>query len=497
MAGPSSRGDDAYREEADRFLAELFEEEYLHYAGHKADLELEPIYERHSDLTTLDTARELAAEAESASTPGAPAVELWRFACEGYLGRVTRAQTEQLAMLEATLEAEVDGQRIAYRMLRPALANEPDRDRRERLDRARIELARQLVPVAEEAAATTREATHELGSETHVELYERFGFQLQPLAEQCRRLLAETDDLFAGAFDRLLRSRLGIGIDDVRRWDVPRLLRAPVWDDGFPSDAMLPALEATLADWGIDLRSQRNVELDLEPRPSKHPRAFCAPIAVPGRIVLVIKPIGGLDDWRALFHEAGHTEHLAHTSAHLPFEARRLGDYAVTEGWATLLQHLVTDRAWLGRRLDVGKVNEIAADDAAELLYLVRRYCAKLLYELELHSAADLEEMPDRYVELMREATAVEHSPVDFLADVDPGFYVTCYLRAWSLDAQLSAFLQEQYGRAWFADRKAGALVRELWSEGQGLDADELAREVTGAHLDLAVVADELRTSLR
>ena len=77
---------------------------------------------------------------------------------------------------------------------------------------------------------------------------------------------------------------------------------------------MLPALEATLGDLGVDLRSQQNVHLDLESRPARRPRAFCAPIEVPGKVMLVIQPIGGKDDWAALFHEAGHTEHYAHTS---------------------------------------------------------------------------------------------------------------------------------------------------------------------------------------
>ena len=48
---------------------------------------------------------------------------------------------------------------------------------------------------------------------------------------------------------------------------------------------------------------------------AKSPRAFCAPIEVPGKVMLVIQPIGGKDDWEALFHEAGHTEHYAHTNA--------------------------------------------------------------------------------------------------------------------------------------------------------------------------------------
>jgi hypothetical protein len=259
---------------------------------------------------------------------------------------------------------------------------------------------------------------------------------------------------------------------------------------------MLPALEATLSELGIELRAQRNVELDVEARPAKDPRAFCSPIEVPGRVVLCIKPMGGIDDWRALFHEAGHTEHFAHTSASLSFEARRLGDNAVTEGWAFLLEHLVNDPAWLARRLDVGGIHELAAESAAVLLYYVRRYCAKLLYELELHGGAAIDDMPARYAERMLDATRLEHPEGDFLADVDPGFYCTSYLRAWALEAQLARTLREQFGTSWFASRKAGDLLRELWHEGQGMDADELAREVTGAELDLAAVAEGIAEKL-
>src|SRR5205085_9079739 len=152
-------------------------------------------------------------------------------------------------------------------------------------------------------------------------------------------------------------------------------------------DRMLPALEATLSDLGIDLRSQENVELDLEERPKKSPRAFCAPIEIPDRVVLVIQPIGGPDDWRALFHEAGHTEHFANTSPSLAMEEKRLGDNAVTEGWAALLQHLTEEPGWLNRRLDFPRADQFAAEGAAGMLYMVRRYCAKIIYEIEFPAA--------------------------------------------------------------------------------------------------------------
>ena len=481
---------DAYREGADRFVAELNEEFYLHYAGHKDELALEPIYERHSELTTLEACRGL----RTAASGGPRSLTwLWRFACEGFLGDLTRSADERIASLEASLTASVDGDEIPFRMLKPVMANEADRARRERLEHARDELAREhLQPHYVAAEETRRDGAAQLDAPSYADLYRSFGLELDALAVQCKRFLTDTEDVFVRAVDRLFRSRVGIASEDAQRWDISRLFRAPGWDDGFRADAMLPALEATLAGLGVDLRTQGNVELDLESRPKKSPRAFCAPIEVPGRVMLVIQPIGGADDWHALFHEAGHTEHYAHTSPNLSVEARRLGDVAVTEGWAMLLELLVNEPRWLERRLDFGRAPEFAAEAAAVQLYFVRRYAAKLLYELELHSNEELDSMPARYVEYMREATKIEYWEGDFLSDVDPGFYASGYLRAWAFEAQLRSFLREEFGTDWFAQPAAGSLLRELWYEGEGMTADEILREVTGAELDLDAVRERI-----
>jgi hypothetical protein len=259
---------------------------------------------------------------------------------------------------------------------------------------------------------------------------------------------------------------------------------------------MIPALRRTLADLGVDLDSQENVHLDVENRPLKDPRAFCAPIEVPGRVMLVIKPIGGPDDWGALFHEAGHAEHYAHTSADLAVEDKRLGDNAVTEGWAMLLEHLTDNPGWLNRMLDFPRANEYAAEGAAILVFFVRRYCAKLLYEIEFHQADDPRTLSPRYVELLGTALKIEPSPTDYLWDMDGRYYVHAYLRAWALEAQLSAYLKEKFGRDWYTQRSAGSLIRELWSEGQRMTADELLREVTGGSIEMESVAVHAREAL-
>jgi hypothetical protein len=484
---------DTYRERADRFDAEMMEEYYLHFAGYKDELEIEAIYERYQDLTTLEAATGLGARVD-----GDRGIrELWQFACGGYLGNLTKSQAARVSELEATLEASVDGQSIPYRMIAPTVANEPDRAKRQALDEARCELEEEhLNPVHFETHAILQQTLPALGSPDYVDLHRRFGLRLDELAAQCRQLLDDTERLYEESLDRLFRARVGISLSEAQRWDSPRLVRAVEWDPVFPPERMVPALEGTLAGLGIELDRQPNVELDVEQREKKSPRAFCAPIEVPGRVVLVIKPMGGPDDWRALFHEAGHTEHFANTSGDLPVESRRMGDNAVTEGWAFLFEHLVGDSAWLTRRLDFPRPREFEREGAALLLFVVRRYCAKLLYELELFTAPDPRELRSRYVELLGDALKIEPSPTHWLADVDPGFYVTRYLRAWAFDAQLSFHLRERFGSEWFTTRDAGSLLRELWSLGQSVNADELLDDVTGAEIDMAAVTERVRGQL-
>jgi hypothetical protein len=493
-APPLSGADlDRFRERADRFIAELDEEFYLHYAGHKEKLELSPIYERFSDLTQLDQALALGRSADG----DRHIQELWRFAVEGYLGELTREPAEKVAELEATLEAEVDGETIPFRMLRPAMANEPDRDKRERLDRVRVELTEErLNPLHAEGVQIVRDGVERLEAPNYAELYRRLGFRLDDLADQCRALLDSTEKLFEESADKLFRARAGVGLDEAKRWDVIRTFRAPQWDAQFPAEKMLPALEATLSDMGVDLRSQENVELDVEQRPQKSPRAFCAPIEVPGRVVLVIQPMGGADDWRALFHEAGHTEHYANTSANLLMEEKRLGDVAVTEGWAMLMQHLTDDPAWLTRRLDFPRPDEFEREGVTQLLYMVRRYSAKLLYELEFFQADDPTQLSNRYVEILGDALKIEPSAADYLSDIDSSFYVTGYLRSWAFEAQFRTHLRERFGNDWFTKREAGSLVRELWETGMSMTADEMLHEVTGQELEMDAVAQLTRDVL-
>jgi hypothetical protein len=478
------------REGATAVIAELDEEYYLHYAGHKDTLDLKALYESYPDLSALDQAQALgdAAGADSGIS------ELWRFASENYLAELTREHAEKSASLEAQLEATVDGETIGYRMIRPTIANEEDGPSGSGSRGAPAHRGH-ISPIHVDGFATLNEAVPRLGrrrTPTCTGASASGSTARRPVPRRPR-------------VDRGLREGGGQAVPRRagsawrrERWDVAGS-STPAWDEAFPAKKMMPALEVSLADLGIDLRSQQNVELDIEQRPKKSPRAFCAPIEVPGRVVLVIQPMGGADDWRALFHEAGHTEHYAHVNPDLPVEARRLGDVSVTEAWATLMEHFLLEPGWLASRLDFPRPDEFAAEAAAGSLYLLRRYCGTLLYELEFHAATELDEkaMSSRYVELLGSAVKIEPSPTDYLGDIDSSFYVTGYLRSWALQAQLRNHFRDRFGSAWFSNREAGSMLRELWGEGSRLNADELLADVAGEELEMEAFAESLRELLK
>src|SRR3954452_24992359 len=204
-APPPTRDLDRFRAQADDFIRDLDEEYYLHFAGLKETLDVEQVYERYSELTKLETAQSL---------KGAP-TELWRFACEGFLGNLTREHQARIAKAEAELEATVDGETIPYRMLRVAMSNEPDRDKRKLLEQARLRLLdEQLNPIYLDAVQIDQEAVCRLDAPNYYELYKQFGFRLDEVAAECQEVLDETERLWEREGDKLFRSRLGIGLDD-------------------------------------------------------------------------------------------------------------------------------------------------------------------------------------------------------------------------------------------------------------------------------------------
>jgi hypothetical protein len=490
---------DSYRRGAERFREQLDREYYLHLAGHKRELEIAPIYERHRDLFSREAVEALREAADAvADDRGADEARRRRylldFAVHGHLGLATHEHSARLAELEASLELELDSERIPYRGAPIVQANEPGAERREQIADARDALLiEHLNPLHLEVLERSHALARELGWRSYREMCEELsGIDLGRLAKQTRAFLAATEDLYDDRIDPELGAQELPPLGKLRRSDLPRFFRAAPHDRFFPQERMLPAFVDTLAGLGIDLDAQPNIHLDTESRPTKTPRAFCSVPRVPDEVYLVVAPTGGKDDYQALFHEGGHAEHYGNTDPELPFEFRHLGDNSVTESFAFLFDGLVSEPRWLESPLGIEDPAPLASHSRAVRLVFLRRYAAKLDYELELHEKPELAGMPSRYAELLSAATAVEWPEASWLADVDEGFYAALYMRAWALEATWRAALAERFGDRWFESCEAGAWLRDLWRWGQRLDADDLVAETLGGSFDVAALANEL-----
>ena len=486
---------DRYRERAETFCEELSREHYRHLSGRKQELEIEPIYREFADLFSEDAVGRLRDRiADSKEGDARRRLRyLLHFSLDGLVGAATWRESAELGSLEASLEVDPGDGPVPYRAIQVEQANEPDAGRRARLEEARDALlVEQLNPLHRAALERGHEICTSLGWPSYAAAYgELRGIDLEALARQAARFLEATDAAYPGVMDAELGQAALAPLSELRRCDLPRVFRAEGLDSMFAADRVVGSFRSAMGALGVDLDRQPNIHLDTEPRPTKSPRAFCSVPRVPGEIHLVISPHGGRDDYGALFHEGGHAEHYAHTDPDLAFEFRVLGDNSVTESFAFLVEGLVDEPRWLHRRLGVEDPESAVAHARAVKLLMLRRYSAKLAYELELHGAsAALTEMPDRYRTLLGNALGIPWPAESWLADVDEGFYAACYLRAWALDARWRRALQERFGEAWFDEKRAGEWLREVWRGGQRLDADELLAEHVGAEpLDVAELA--------
>lgn len=474
--------------EAEAFAGAVDREHYLNGSGQKDQLELAPIYDQHPRLFAGETVREL----EHVDRNDERYAELRRLVVEGYLDAAANELTEQVAARETADTVEWDGEQVPYRSLGPLIRNEPDHRRRHRLERKLVLATSSQNTLRERRWDVLYAKARELGYPHYRAMVEDVGrIDIGGLVEIVSRFLRETDTHYRTQLARHLRE-IGVDPAQAEKSDIAFLFREPEFDRYFSADALIDVYRNTVAGLGLTGAPQERIILDVEKRPTKSPRAFCAPVRIPDEVFLVINPQGGEYDYGAMLHEGGHAQHFAHVDGSLPFALRGLGDNSVTEGFAFVLEHVMAIPSWLEQHLFFYEPDRYLEMQRFNRLYMFRRYAAKLIYESELHAGDNVRGWQKRYADLLTSATAVRYAPEDYLSDLDDAYYAARYLRAWIFDAQLRSMLRDRYGARWYASHDAGAKLAELWSHGQRYDAPALlARESLGP-LDITPLMQEL-----
>jgi hypothetical protein len=266
--------------------------------------------------------------------------------------------------------------------------------------------------------------------------------------------------------------------------------------DTYTKERSVPVCSATLKAIGFSIEDDPRIHPDLDDRPQKSPRACVIASDPPAVVHLITRAMGGLHDYSAFLHEAGHALHYAGADPALPYTFRAISrDHALTEIYSYIVEAISREPGWHAEHF--GLSDEDAQGNAEATLFteamLFRRYAAKLRFELGFW-----DRFPEDggtsggYSELLTQATGVRFPTENFLADMDAGFYSVDYLRAWIRSAQLRHRLLADVGEDWWRSPATGELLRGLFREGTRPTNEEIAGRLGFDALDVEPLVAEL-----
>jgi len=309
---------------------------------------------------------------------------------------------------------------------------------------------------------------------------EEKGISLRKLAEVLGETSTAADGLYARLRERWFDRLLGPGYEQVpNSYHVGYLRRLSPLEATYVKERAVEVCLDTLNRLGFDMNAEPNIKLDLDDRPQKSPRA-CVIASDPPRVVhLITRAQGGLHDYQAFLHEAGHALHYGNCDPALPYTFRNLSrDHALTEIYSYIFEAISREPDWHAQYF--GLSDEQAAENAEATIFLeallFRRYVAKLQFELDFWGRfAEDGGTSEGYSERLTAAAGVRYRPDAFLADMDAGFYSADYLRAWIRAAQLRDHLIREIGSDWWRRPETGELLRGLFAEGTRPSSEEIA----------------------
>jgi hypothetical protein len=469
--------------------------------GEKEISERAEIVARYAELFTREQLEGLR-QAESESSGGEERERLYRLrkTCEAGLISAELAARED-ALENAILAARVDfkGEQLPLRTAQATLAVLSGYADRDELGRLANEVSASFNDERLDVLRAGEELEAEVsGSDDPIaRTEEEKGISLRELEGALAAASDAATEVYTRLKDRWLERLLGPEREAVPSSShVAYLRRLSPLESIYTKERAVPICMDTLTRLGFDLENEPNIKLDLDDRPQKSPRACVIPADPPKVVHLITRAQGGLHDYQAFLHEAGHALHYAGCDPSLPYTFRNISrDHALTEIYSYIVEAISRQPGWHARYFDLS--DEEAAQNADATVFmealLFRRYAAKLQFELDFWGRFAEDGGTDGgYAERLTEATGMEYRREGYLADMDAGFYSADYLRAWIRAAQLRSYLEREVGDEWWASKETGDRLRDLFREGTKPSSEEIAGRIGFEPLDTGPLLAEL-----
>ena len=489
-----------FQSRLERYLYERSEEWRAVRVGEKEVSEQAEIVRRYADLFSRDQLDAL--EEVEASAEGDDRELLYRLrkTCES--GLISSQLAEREDELENRLLAErvtFRGEEMPLRNAQAKLAVLPDYADREELGRIQAEASAKFNDDRLELLRANEElAADYSGIADAVERNEEEkAISLRELSHALKAASDESTQSYDGLRERWFAKLLGDDRDEIpSSYHTAYMRRLSPLEATYTKERATEICLQTLEALGFDLSAQQNIKLDLDDRPQKSPRA-CVIASDPPKIVhLITRAQGGLHDYQAFLHEAGHALHYAGCDPRLPYVFRRISrDHALTEIYSYIVEAITREPEWheryFGLSAEQAQENAEATTFLEALLY--RRYEAKLRFELDFWSRFMTDGGDaDVYETYLTDSTGVRYRKDNYLSDMDAGFYSADYLRAWIRSAQLREYLAGEVGEDWWRNPKTGELLTDLFLEGTKPTSEEIAGRLGFDPLDTKPLLHEI-----
>jgi hypothetical protein len=489
-----------YEAELQRYLFERAEEGRAVRVGEKEVSERAEIVARYRELFTREQLEALKEAEGGLSGSEGERVYRLRKTCESGLADIELSERED-TLENAILAARVTyrGEELPLRSAQAQLAVMADYAEREELGELQGDASASFNDDRMELMRTREELDAELSGEPDAVARneEEKGISLRELSRVLNEASAAANGMYAGLSKRWFDKLLGADRPEVpTSYHVSWLRRLSPLEATYTKDRATEVCLETLRKLGFDLDQEPNIKLDLDDRPQKSPRACVIPADPPQVVHLITRAQGGLHDYQAFLHEAGHALHYAGCDPTLPYTFRNISrDHALTEIYSYIVEAISRQPGWHARYF--GLSDEEAREHAEATVFmealLFRRYAAKLQFELEFWGRfGDDGGTEEGYAERLTAATGFEYRREGYLSDMDAGFYSADYLRAWIRAAQLRSFLEREVGAEWWASTETGDRLRELFREGTKPSSEEIAGRIGFDPLDTTPLLSEL-----
>ena len=490
-----------YESQLRRYLYDRSEEGRAVRVGEKEVSERAEIVARYRDLFSREQLGALRAAEENASA-GDERERLYRLrkTCEAGVVSAEMAERED-ALENAVLAARIDfkGEELPIRSAQAKLAVLAEYREREDLGEVTADRSAEFNDERLEVLRTGEELEAEVSGEPDMVARneEEKGVSLRELEAALAQASERSTAAYVLLRDRWFERLLGPDREHVpSSYHVAYLRRLSPLASTYTKDRAVEVCIDTVKRLGFDLESEPNIRLDLDDRPQKSPRACVIPSDPPSVVHLITRAQGGLHDYQAFLHEAGHALHYAGCDPELPYTFRNISrDHALTEIYSYILEAITREPEWHAHYFGLSDEEAVRNAEATTFLeaLLFRRYTAKLRFELDYWARFNENGGgPEGYEERLTEATGIRYRADAYLADMDGGFYSADYLRAWIRSAQLRAYLVRELGENWWRSAETGERLRALFAEGTRPSSEEIASRLGYQPLDIGPLLHEL-----